>query len=129
MQPDEFRQLVGSLISLKITRPDLSFLVGVISQFMARPTEEHLHCAQHVLRYVSGTKDRGLLYRTGTAAKLVGYTDADWAGNAVDPRPDMRSLSGVPRSRGAVRSNRQLHCRAPKLSTEERLSRRAKPYG
>ena len=53
---------------------------------MARPTEEHLQCAQRVLRYVSGTKDRGLLYRAGTTAQLVGYTDADWAGNAADRR-------------------------------------------
>ena len=76
---------------LTITRPDLSYLVGVISQFMARPTEEHLQYAQCVLRYVSGTKDRGLLYRTGTAAQVVGYTDADWDGNAGDRRSTSRS--------------------------------------
>ena len=75
--PTRFRQIVGSLIYLTITRPDLSYPVGVISQFMARPTEEHLQCAQRVLRYVSGTKDRGLVYRTGTATQLVGYTDVD----------------------------------------------------
>ena len=75
--PMRFRQIVGSLIYLTITRPDLSYPVGVISQFMARPTEEHLQCAQRVLRYVSNTKDRGLLYRTGTVTQLVGYTDAD----------------------------------------------------
>ena len=45
---------------------------------MARPTEEHLQCALRVLRW---------LYRIGTAAQLVGYTDADWAGNAADHRP------------------------------------------
>ena len=48
-----FRQIVGSLIYLTITRPDLSYPVGVISQFMARPTVEHLQCAQRVLPYVS----------------------------------------------------------------------------
>ena len=53
---------------------------------MARPTEEHLQCAQRVLWYISNTKDRGLLYRTGTATQLVGYTDVDWAGNAADRR-------------------------------------------
>ena len=84
--PTRFCQIVGSLIYLTITRPDLSYAVGVISQFMARPTEEHLQCVQRVLRYVSGTKDRGLLYRTGTAAQLVGYTDVDWAGNVADRR-------------------------------------------
>ena len=51
--------------------------VGLISQFMARPTEEHLSCAQRILMYVSGTKDRRLLYHTGIAEQLVAYTDAD----------------------------------------------------
>ena len=86
-----------SLIYLTITRPDLNYPIGVISQFMARPTEEYLQCAQRVLRYVSGTKDRGLLYSTGTSAQLVGYTDADWAGNAAD----RRSTSGYAFSVGS----------------------------
>ena len=78
------------------TRPQLS--VGLISQFMARPIEEHLQRAQRVLRYVSGTKDRELLYRTGTAAQLVGYTDVDWVGNAAD----RRSTSGYALSLGSA---------------------------
>ena len=65
---------------------------------MARPTEEHPQCAQRVLRYVSGTKDRGLLYRADTAAQLVSYTDADWAGNAADGR----STSGYAFCLGSV---------------------------
>ena len=91
--PTRFRQIVGSLIYLTITRPDLSYPVKVISQFMARPTEEHLQCVQRILRYVSGTKDRGLLYRAATAARLVGYTDADW---------DHRSTSGYAFSLGSA---------------------------
>ena len=96
--PTRFRQIVGSLIYLTITRPDLSYPVEVISQFMARPTKEHLQCAQRVLRYVSGTKDRGLLYQAGTVAQLVSYTDADWAGNAAD----RRSTSGYAFSLGSA---------------------------
>ena len=65
--PKRFRHIVGSLIYLTITRPDLSYPFSVISQFMVQPTEEHLQCAQRILRYVSGTKDWGLLYRTGIA--------------------------------------------------------------
>jgi hypothetical protein len=53
---------------------------------MAQPIEEHLQSALRILRYVSGTKDRGLLYRAGTAVQLAGYTDADWAGNLTDRR-------------------------------------------
>ena len=94
---------------LTITRPDLSYLVGVISQFMARPTEEHLQCAQRVLQYISGTKDRGLLYWTGTATQLVGYTDANWAGNATD----RRSTSRYAFSLGSV----AIACSSKKQST------------
>ena len=84
--PMRFRQIVGSLIYLTITRPDLSYLVGVVSQFMVRPIVEHLQCMQHILRYVRDSKDRGLLYHTGIAEQLVGYTDADWSGNAANRR-------------------------------------------
>ena len=51
---------------------------------MSQPMTEHLQCAQRILRYVSGTKDRALLYWNGIAEQLVGYKDADWAGNACD---------------------------------------------
>ena len=81
--------------------------------------------------YVSDTKDRGLLYQTGTTEQLVGYTNVDWAENdaIADPNPDLRSLLGTPRLRGVARSSRQLHCRAQRPSTEERLLQHAKPYG
>ena len=71
---------------MTITRSDLSYPVGMISQFMARPTVEHLQCAQCILQYVSGTKDMGLLYRTGVSEQLVDYTDADWTKNVGDHR-------------------------------------------
>ena len=83
---------------LTISRPDLNYPDDTISQFMARPTEEHLQCAQRILRYVSGTKDRGLLYQTGVADQLVGYTDANWAENIAD----RRSTSGFTFSLGSA---------------------------
>ena len=67
-------------------------------EFVSSLTVEHLQCAQRILRYVSGTKDRGLLYRTGIAEQLVGYTDADWAGNAGD----RKSTSGFSFSLGSA---------------------------
>ena len=65
--PTRFRQIVGSTIYLTITRSDLSYPVFLISQFMSQPKVEHLQCAQRILRYVSGTKDRALLYQIGIA--------------------------------------------------------------
>ena len=86
------------LIYLTITRPNLSYPVGLISQFMAHPTVEHLQCAHRILRYVNGTKDRGLLYQTGVAEQLVDYTDPNWVGNAGD----RRSTFGYAFSLGSV---------------------------
>ena len=79
-----FRQIVGSLIYLTITHPDLSYPLGLINQYMSQPKAEHLQCAQRILHYVSGTKDRALLYQTGIVEQLVGYTDVDWDGNVGD---------------------------------------------
>ena len=63
-EPTQYRQLIGSLIYLTITRPDLSYPVGLLSQFMQTPCDIHLDCAKRVLRYVSGTMDCGILYKT-----------------------------------------------------------------
>ena len=85
-----FQQIVGNLIYLTITRTDLSYSIGLISQYMSQPKAENLQCAQGILRYVSSTKDRALLYRTGIAKQLVGYMDADWAGNVGDRKSTSR---------------------------------------
>ena len=53
---------------------------------MQTPCDTHLNCAKRVLRYVSGTMDRGILYKEGEAIRLEGYTDADWAGSVSDRR-------------------------------------------
>ncbi|XP_070050285.1 uncharacterized mitochondrial protein AtMg00810-like [Nicotiana tomentosiformis] len=57
-----FRSLVGGLIYLTLTRPDISFSVGVISRFMHRPSKHHLRAAKRILRYVIGTTGFELCY-------------------------------------------------------------------
>lgn len=85
-----YRTLVGSLIYLTITRPDISFPVGVISQFMQKPRKPHLDAANRILRYLKHTMNYGLMYKQGAEILLSGFTDADWAG---DPS-SRRSTSG-----------------------------------
>lgn len=80
----KYRQLVGSLIYLTITRPELSYCVGKVSQFMQCPRTSHLEAAKMILRYIKGYLDYGLLYKKTNAFCLSGFTDADWAGNADD---------------------------------------------
>eukprot|EP00253_Pinus_taeda_P014380 PITA_14380 len=81
-----FRQLVGSLIYLTATRPDINFAVSYISRFMSAPEADHWIAAKRVLRYVRGTPDYGLLYTRSSDPILSGYTDFDWAGSVDDQK-------------------------------------------
>eukprot|EP00253_Pinus_taeda_P029516 PITA_29516 len=92
-----YRQLVGSLIYLTTTRPDLAYSVSVMSQFMSRPLDSHWNAAKCVLRYLSGTCNYGLLYIDISDVTLAGYSDSDWAGNL----DDRRSITGYAFSIGS----------------------------
>jgi hypothetical protein len=85
-----YKQLVGSLMYLIATRPDLMYVVCLISRFMANPTEIHLQAAKRVLRYLKGTVDLGIFYQKEGNKELLAYTDSDYAGD-VD---DRKSTSG-----------------------------------
>jgi len=76
-----YRQLVGTLIYLTLTRPDISFAVGVMSRYMQNPKKPHLEAVRRILRYVNRTLDHGIMYKRGGECKLVGYCDADYAGD------------------------------------------------
>ena len=85
--------IVGALRYLTHTRPDIGFAVGYVSRFMAEPREDHLAAVKHLLRYVAGTRDYGLVYprRSRGELELIGFSDSDMAGD-VDVR---RSTTGV----------------------------------
>ena len=85
-----YKQMVGSLMYLTATRPDLMFIVSLISRYMERPTESHLLAAKRALRYIKGTVILGLFYKKGGSEELVGYTDSDYAGD----QDDRKSTSG-----------------------------------
>jgi hypothetical protein len=84
VDPTLYRQLIGSLMYLVNTRPNICFVVNTLSQFMVEPRRAHWTTTKHILRYLRGTIEYGLRYAQGDGVKLMGYTDADWAGNAVD---------------------------------------------
>ena len=77
----KYRQLVGSLIYLTTTRPDISFAVGILSRFMQKPCEGHWSAAKRVLRYLKGTQDFGLKYTQVGDFSLIGYSDSDFDGD------------------------------------------------
>ena len=84
--PGRYRRLVGRLNYLTITRPDISFAVSVVSQFLQSPCTSHWNAVVRILRYVKSAPGKGLLYEDHGHSKVVGYSDADWAGSPSDRR-------------------------------------------
>ena len=81
----EYRCIVAGLQYLTITRPDISFAVNKVCQFLSQPTEVHWEAVKHILRYVKGTLDTGLRNRKSIFTGVSIFTDADWTG-CVDDR-------------------------------------------
>ncbi|KAJ0606225.1 putative RNA-directed DNA polymerase [Helianthus annuus] len=74
-----FQKLVGKLIYLSLTRPDISYAVQFLSQFMHSPTDMHLQIALRLLRYLKSGPGCGLLFKKDDKLGLVGFVDSDWA--------------------------------------------------
>lgn len=79
-----YKQIVGSLMYLTATRPDLMFVVSLISRYMAKPTQLHLQVAKRALRYLKGTINYGILYKKRGDEELIAFTDSDYAGDLED---------------------------------------------
>jgi len=81
-----YRRIVGSLIYMTITRPDLNYAVGVVSQFMQTPQKPHLDAVRRILRYIKHTLQCGIFYEAKSQLQVHGHTDTDWAGNVSNRR-------------------------------------------
>ncbi|KAJ0970451.1 hypothetical protein J5N97_023328 [Dioscorea zingiberensis] len=81
-----YQRLVGRLIYLSHTRPDIAFVVSVVSQYMHSPQEAHLYAVYRILRYLKGTPGLGLCFKKNEQRGIEVYTDADWAGSIMDRR-------------------------------------------
>ena len=79
-----YRHLVGSLMYLVNTRPDIYYAVNQLSQAMVKSTKLFWKAGKHVLRYLRGTSGYGLWYRQSDEVRLCGFTDADWVGSLTD---------------------------------------------
>jgi hypothetical protein len=81
-----YKCIVGSFIYMTITRPNLNYAVGVVSQFMQTPRKPHLDAVKCILRYIKHTLRCGIFYEAKSQLQVHGYTDVDWAGNVLDRR-------------------------------------------
>ncbi|XP_019083214.1 PREDICTED: uncharacterized protein LOC109125636 [Camelina sativa] len=77
--PKSFRRLLGRLIYLGVTRPDLAYSVHVLAQFMKEPRQDHWDAAIRVVKYLKFDPGQGILLRSNTGFQLTGWCDADWS--------------------------------------------------
>ncbi|KAJ9540013.1 hypothetical protein OSB04_026519 [Centaurea solstitialis] len=95
----QYRRLIGRLLYLTVTRPDITFAVNLLSQFLSRPRQSHLDAATRVLRYLKLTAGQGIFLPSGGDLTLEAYCDADWGGCALTRRSSSGyfiSLGGSP---------------------------------
>ena len=83
--------MIGSLLYLTASRPDIMFSVCVCARFQALPKESHLHAIKWIIRYVKCTFNFGLYYPKYASFDLLGYSDVDFAGS----KTDRKSTSGT----------------------------------
>ncbi|KAK5794891.1 hypothetical protein PVK06_036141 [Gossypium arboreum] len=82
----QYQRLVGKLIYLSHTRPDIAFAVSLVSQFMHSPMEEHEEAVFRILRYLKSSPGKGFFFKKSEQRGIEAYTDADWAGSITDKR-------------------------------------------
>jgi len=77
---------VGKLNYLTLTRPDISFPVSTVSQFLNSPCDSHWNAVVRILKYIKRAPGKGLVFTDRSHTNIVGYSDADWKGDASDRR-------------------------------------------
>ncbi|XP_070022168.1 secreted RxLR effector protein 161-like [Nicotiana sylvestris] len=79
-----YRGIIGSLLYLIASRPNIVFSVELYARFQSNPKEYHLKAAKIILRYLKGTQDLVLYYPSGDNFDLIVYADTDYTGYLVD---------------------------------------------
>nr|GEU93582.1 putative ribonuclease H-like domain-containing protein [Tanacetum cinerariifolium] len=90
VDPTHYRRMVGTLMYLTASRPDLTYVICMCARYQAKPIEKHLHAVKRIFIYLRGTVNRGLWYPKDSSIALTAYANADHAG-CQDTR---RSTSG-----------------------------------
>jgi hypothetical protein len=94
-----YRSIIGSLLYLCASRPDIMLFVCMCARFQADPKEVHLRGVKRIMRYLVYTPKFGLWYPKGSTFDLIGYFDADWAGCKIDRKSTLGTCQFVGRSR------------------------------
>nr|GEU64849.1 putative ribonuclease H-like domain-containing protein [Tanacetum cinerariifolium] len=94
---DRYQRMVGKLIYLSHTRPDIAYVVGVVSRLKHQPQVDHMHAVLRIVRYLKGTTSHGVLFKTNGHLNIQIFTDVDvdWAGDKENRRSTSRYFSLV----------------------------------
>lgn len=84
--PAPYRRLVGRLIFLTFTRPELCYAVHILSQFMKKPLKEHWEAALRVVCYLKGCPSQGIMLRSDSELRVTAYCDSDWSACPITRR-------------------------------------------
>jgi len=79
-----YRAMIGSLLYLTASRPDIMFATCLCARYQANPKESHLVAVKRIFRYLKGTMNLGLWYPKDSGFDLIGYSDSDFAGSKID---------------------------------------------
>ena len=85
-----YRSMIGSLLYLTASRPDINYSVGVCAGYQANPKESHMIVLKRIIKYVKSTADFGVWYSKDINDVLARYSNANWAGNADDRKSTLR---------------------------------------
>nr|GEW39575.1 putative RNA-directed DNA polymerase [Tanacetum cinerariifolium] len=115
----KYQRLVGKLIYLSHTRPDIAYAVGVVSRFMHQPQVAHMNATLGIVRYLKGTAGHGVLFRSNGHLNIQMYTDADWAGDKGNRRSTSGYFSLV--GENPVQHDRTKHVEVDRHFIKEKL--------
>ena len=90
VDPKQYKSMIGGLLYVTTSRPDVKQVVGMVARFQVVPKESHVQAVKRIFRYLQGTIDLGLWYPSKNLFSLKAYSNADWVG-CVD---DRKSISG-----------------------------------
>ena len=102
-----YRRLVGKLIYLSHTCPNIAYVVSIVNQFMHNPSEDHMDVITRILRYLKSSPGKGLMFSKNDHLRINGYADADWAGNISGRRSTLGYFMFAGRNLVTWRSKKQ----------------------